>query len=56
MHKKEEEIKNNDLEKRTLEATRKIKREGNLENVYLTSQRKLLDLKQIVRKIFIRNK
>jgi len=56
MYKKEEEIKNNDLENWTLEATRKINREGNLENVYFTSQRKLLDLKQIVRKTFIRNK
>ena len=56
MYKKQEEIKNNDLEEWTLEATRKIKREGKLENVYFTSQRKLLHLKQKMRRNFIHNK
>jgi len=56
MDKKQEEIKNNDLEKWTLETTRKINREGKLENVYFTSQRKLLHLKQKMRRTLIRNK
>ena len=56
MFKKEEKIKNNDLEKWTLEVTRKINRESKLENVYFTSQRKLLHLKQKMRRTLIRNK
>ena len=56
MSKKEEELKNNDLENWTLEAAKKINREGKLENVYFTSQRILLHLKQKMRKTFIRNK
>ncbi len=56
MYKKEDEIKNNDLEKWTLEATRKINKEGKLNNFYFTSQRKLLHLKQKMRRTLIRNK
>jgi len=56
MYKKEKEIKNNDVEEWTLEATRKINREGKFDNVYFTSQRKLLHLKQKMRKTLIRNK
>jgi len=56
MSKKEEELKNNDLENWTLEATRKINREGKFDNVYFTSQRKLLHLKQKMRRTFIHNK
>jgi len=56
MYKKEDEIKNNDLEEWSLEAARKINREGKLENVYFTSQRKLLHLKQKIRRTLIRKK
>jgi len=56
MDKKQEELKNNDLEKWTLEVAKKINREGKLKNVYFTSQRKLLHLKQKMRRTLIRNK
>ena len=50
------EIKNQDIEKWALDITRKISKENNLGNVYFTSQRKLLHLKQNMRKTLIRNK
>ena len=50
------EIKNQDIEKWALDITRKVNKENNLENVYFTSQRKILHLKQKMRKTLIRNK
>ena len=50
------EIKSQDIEKWALDITRKVTKENNLENVYFTSQRKLLHLKQKMRKPLIRNK
>jgi len=50
------EIRNQDIEKWALDITRKVNKENNLENVYFTSQRKLLHLKQKMRKTLIRNK
>jgi len=50
------EIRNQDFEKWALDITRKVNKENNLENVYFTSQRKLLHLKQEMRKTLIRNK
>lgn len=50
------EIKNQDIEKWALDISRKISKEKNLESVYFTSQRKLLHLKQEMRKTLILNK
>jgi hypothetical protein len=48
------EIKNQDIEKWALDITRKVSKGNNIENDYFTGQRKLLHLKQKMRKTIIR--
>lgn len=43
------EIKNQEIEKWALDVTRKVNKENDLENVYFSSQKKLLLLKQKMR-------